>query len=593
MAPRLYTIGTWRVSLDAYLQQLRALKVACLVDVRGNPQAGRQQELKRSKAFEAALSSVGVRYEYWGKELGEDCFDLTPKASHAAVTELVAATRKETICLMGHLHEPQGCHRLQLSGMLAAEDIEVMHLLWVGHDDVKKFSHAEVAAKAAEVESFFYLHLEEAEGRRKARPEAEVATGVKRTPLVNIPWEEFKPSLFQDGRAYRFELPFETELLWYPAWLDKEKADDLEATVRKEVTFYHPTYVFQEPEGGFTKTLIKRGQARICDKVCPGSVGSMPLQPWSEKLLRGVEDAAGVAFNCFVANHYADGQVVINWHSDSGPGDDEGLGPNPQIGSLSLGAVRTFSLKSKRPGPQGRMIHLDMPLAHGSFLVMGKNSQTHWLHSLPRDEEVKEERINLTFRFYARQDTKHIEGVEHNHEWETAAGSTRVLLHRDELGAGRPVLVDIPDDLSVSQLPRYLSTVLPRWRRGPVDVCARKTAEAWGSPLAPSEAAAMAAKAGASDSSKPAELRLAPRTRTGENSYAACSKGKGTAPGRGYAWEKGGGEKTKGKGKQQRSSADRGGGTGRGTQRAAVPADAPTNGDTAVVNRWTRKLVGT
>merc|ERR1712187_837915 len=104
---------------------------------------------------------------------------------------------------------------------------------------------------------------------------------------------------------------------------------------------------------------------------------SQSLETWSEELLRRVEDAADCAFNCFVANHYANGRVVINWHSDSGPGDDEGLGPNPNIGSVSLGAERHFSLKSKRP-VHGSIVHIDIPLTHGSLLVMGKNSQTHW-----------------------------------------------------------------------------------------------------------------------------------------------------------------------------------------------------------------------
>merc|ERR1711920_557004 len=132
------------------------------------------------------------------------------------------------------------------------------------------------------------------------------------------------------------------------------------------------------------------------------------------------------------------------------------MGPNPHIGSVSLGTPRTFSLKSKRL-LNGKMLHLDIPLTHGSLLVMGNNSQTHWLHALLRDDSCMKERVNLTFRFYARQSTKHIEGMEHNHEWESAPGSTRVLLHRE--GFGRPVHVDIPDDLRARQLQRYLSTV--------------------------------------------------------------------------------------------------------------------------------------
>lgn len=456
----LYTIGTWRVSRDAYLSQFKSLGIQKLVDVRGNPAAGRQQELKRSNDFKRALASCGVEYEYWGNELGEDALEGEPgKDLKKVLGQLATQTKHGTVCLLGHLHEPQGCHRLRLCELLLAHetlDLKVVHLLWEDHQNVKQLQHVETVTQAAEVLRFFEEAKILAETVRQDRKVPDPTTN-----LETIPWDKFSASHFQDGRPHHFLLPFSTDIFWYPHWLSEKEADDLQHTVQERVTFLHPTYMFQDQNGGFAKTLIKRGQVRICGDDCPGAVASQPLESWSSTLLRQVENAAGCAFNCFVANHYANGQVVINWHSDSGPGDDEGLGPNPHIGSLSLGEKRVFSLKSKRP-VGGRMIHLDIPLTHGSLLIMGKNSQTHWLHALLHDDSCLSERINLTFRFYARQSTKHIEGMEHNHEWEAAPGSTRVLLHRT--GFGRPVLVDLPDDLEARQLSRYLSTVLPGFR---------------------------------------------------------------------------------------------------------------------------------
>lgn len=467
----LYTVGTWRVAREAYLDQFRRLGVKRLVDVRGNPRAGRQEELKQSRDFERALTSAGVTYEYWGRELGEDAIE-GGNIKKSVLDHLIQAALQEPVCLLGHLHEPQGCHRLHLCDAVAATDkLEIRHLLWKDHKEVQELPHAEVAMAAAKVLHFFNEHRQLAEAKRQERcivdPKVELPTVV---------WEGFTPTLFQDGVARRFLLPFDTELLWYPQWLSRQEADSLETTVRSNVTFLHPTYMFQEPGGGFTSTLIKRGQMRVCDaEDCPGAVASDPLQPWSRSLLRSVEDAAGTALNCFVANHYANGRVVINWHSDSGPGDDEGLGPNPHIGSVSLGAQRMFSLKSKR-AVQGRIVHIDVPLTHGSLLVMGNNSQTHWLHALLPDEACKFERINLTFRFYARESTKHIEGMEHNHEWEAAAGSTRVKLHRGRFGW--PVFVDIPDKSIAKHLPRYLSSVLHGFR-GSLDVCIKDQLGQW------------------------------------------------------------------------------------------------------------------
>jgi alkylated DNA repair dioxygenase AlkB len=59
-------------------------------------------------------------------------------------------------------------------------------------------------------------------------------------------------------------------------------------------------------------------------------------------------------------NLYRDGQDSVGWHADNEPG----LGPEPVIASLSLGAVRRFQLKH-RTDRTGR-VTLDLP--HGSCL---------------------------------------------------------------------------------------------------------------------------------------------------------------------------------------------------------------------------------
>lgn len=499
----LYTIGTWRVSLSAYLDQLKKLGVAKLIDVRGNPNAGRQEDLKRSRQFEQALSKVGIVYEYWGRELGEDAMEASVSDRfQKSCAQLLAIARSQTVCLLGHLHEPQGCHRLYLCEQLLSKacdkQLVVRHLLWKDHVAVRQLEHAKVVAEATAVCRFFEENWARAEQQRAAR-----ACPDPKLQLKTVSWNKFDSTLLSDGHAYRFLLPFDTELLWYPHWLASREADELMDCVFQKVTFLHPTYVFQDPNGGFANTLIKRGQVRICGDDCPGAVAAEPLKPWSDLLLRRVEDATGTPFNCFVANHYANGRVVINWHSDSGPGDDEGLGPNPHIGSISLGAERTFSMKSKRPW-DGRIVHFDIPLTHGSLLFMGKNSQTHWLHCLPVDEACRTERLNLTFRFFARESTKHIEGVEHNHEWETALGSVRVLLHRGRYG--RPILVDIPSDLMAHQLPRFLSTVLPG-HRGPMDVSIRSPGAEWQA-LGPQTEVAKAAAAVAQQQGEIPEVQV-------------------------------------------------------------------------------------
>jgi alkylated DNA repair dioxygenase AlkB len=79
----------------------------------------------------------------------------------------------------------------------------------------------------------------------------------------------------------------------------------------------------------------------------------------------------------------------MGWHSD----DEKSIARNSCIASISLGAERKFSFKHKRSGETVSVL-----LETGSLLLMKGETQTHWLHSLPKSKRVREPRINLTFR---------------------------------------------------------------------------------------------------------------------------------------------------------------------------------------------------
>jgi alkylated DNA repair dioxygenase AlkB len=113
---------------------------------------------------------------------------------------------------------------------------------------------------------------------------------------------------------------------------------------------------------------------------------------WTPPLLelRAVaESLAGERFNSVLLNLYRDGRDSVSWHADNEPG----LGRDPVIASLSLGAVRRFQLKHRRLGER---VSLDLP--HGSCLIMAGATQHHWLHQLPKTTRPTGLRINLTFR---------------------------------------------------------------------------------------------------------------------------------------------------------------------------------------------------
>ena len=97
-----------------------------------------------------------------------------------------------------------------------------------------------------------------------------------------------------------------------------------------------------------------------------------------------------VEFNVCLLNFYEDGQQRIGWHSDR-----EEIGRDTPIASVSLGAPRTFMIRSKTNGVQDRA---SLTLQPGSLVIMLNQCQHQYLHSVPREGDVTEGRINLTFR---------------------------------------------------------------------------------------------------------------------------------------------------------------------------------------------------
>jgi alkylated DNA repair dioxygenase AlkB len=108
------------------------------------------------------------------------------------------------------------------------------------------------------------------------------------------------------------------------------------------------------------------------------------------ELRQAIEARTGHRFNSVLLNYYRTGQDAMGWHSD----DEPELGHKPVIASVSLGGVRRFLLREKRPGARAQSI----PLAHGSLLLMYGNCQNRYQHSLPRTRRAIDGRINLTFR---------------------------------------------------------------------------------------------------------------------------------------------------------------------------------------------------
>ncbi|MDN3648305.1 alpha-ketoglutarate-dependent dioxygenase AlkB [Reinekea marina] len=103
-----------------------------------------------------------------------------------------------------------------------------------------------------------------------------------------------------------------------------------------------------------------------------------------------IEKAFGWKANSALLNFYTDGQNSMGWHSD----DEPELGHNPTIMILSVGEPRTFQMRHKKEKQQKHAIEL----AHGSLLIMSKETQHHWQHAIPKRAKIKQPRISCTFR---------------------------------------------------------------------------------------------------------------------------------------------------------------------------------------------------
>ncbi|EPS38549.1 hypothetical protein H072_7648 [Dactylellina haptotyla CBS 200.50] len=122
-----------------------------------------------------------------------------------------------------------------------------------------------------------------------------------------------------------------------------------------------------------------------------------PIPQCLEVLKNIVERETGDVFNFILVNYYASSDDSISYPDSD---DEQFLGPNPTIASMSLGTTRDFLMKHKNDKNQT----LKLPLTNGELLVMKGTTQKKWLHSIPKRSATisgswtNGGRINITFR---------------------------------------------------------------------------------------------------------------------------------------------------------------------------------------------------
>ncbi len=116
---------------------------------------------------------------------------------------------------------------------------------------------------------------------------------------------------------------------------------------------------------------------------------ALPFTETLQQIKSITEEKTKAAYNSCLLNLYHNGNEGMGWHSD----DEKTLVKNGSIASLSFGASRRFLFKHKTTKE-----NISLLLENGSLLAMEGETQTYWLHNLPKTTKVNMPRINLTFR---------------------------------------------------------------------------------------------------------------------------------------------------------------------------------------------------
>lgn len=211
---------------------------------------------------------------------------------------------------------------------------------------------------------------------------------IKKGQFMNT---DFTACLHDDGKGVVIVVPF-GRLYYSPCYFDKKFCDDYLAYLLADGNINWQ----QDAIYMYGKThLIPRLSAWYGDKDCPYAYSGISLMPntWTDELLainQVLFDVCKRRFNSVLLNHYRTGDDYISWHAD----DESELGANPLIASVSFGQTRRFLLRLK----DNHAVKLELPLYHGSLLVMAGQIQHHWQHSIPKQKRVQGSRVNLTFR---------------------------------------------------------------------------------------------------------------------------------------------------------------------------------------------------
>lgn len=192
--------------------------------------------------------------------------------------------------------------------------------------------------------------------------------------------------LFITGNSPKryYDLP-DMELLQYDGFIPKVEADTYYETLLHNI----PWREYQMPM--YDKVVTAPRMIAWYSETDEAREGSLPWTPELLTLREKVEKETGLSFNAVLLNLYRNGNDSVAWHSDK----EHRIGSNPNIASVTFGQTRPFRFRHKSRKDLGQ---LEIPLHHGTLLLMSGTTNTFWEHHIPKSVKTMLPRINLTFR---------------------------------------------------------------------------------------------------------------------------------------------------------------------------------------------------